>query len=44
MLGVTGRPWISDAMPLVAGQMANYPSGEVFVAPHKDGAEGCAGS
>jgi 2,5-dihydroxypyridine 5,6-dioxygenase len=40
MLGVAARPWLSDAMPLEAGQMANYPSGEVFVAPHKDGAEG----
>jgi Thermophilic metalloprotease (M29) len=39
-LRVEGRPWISDAMPLEPGQMANYPSGEVFVAPHKDGADG----
>jgi hypothetical protein len=39
-LRVTGRPWLSDALPLQNGQMANYPSGEVFVAPHKDGADG----
>jgi leucyl aminopeptidase (aminopeptidase T) len=39
-LRVGGRPWRSDAMPLEPGQMANYPSGEVFVAPHKDGADG----
>ena len=39
-LRVAGRPWLSDAMPLEAGQMANYPGGEVFVAPHKDGADG----
>ena len=39
-LRVGGRPWRSDALPLQAGQMANYPGGEVFVAPHADGAEG----
>ena len=39
-LRVDGRPWRSDALPLQPGQMANYPGGEVFVAPHKDGAEG----
>jgi leucyl aminopeptidase (aminopeptidase T) len=39
-LRVTGRPWLSDALPLQNGEMANYPSGEVFVAPHKDGADG----
>jgi 2,5-dihydroxypyridine 5,6-dioxygenase len=39
-LGVAGRPWRSDALPLNAGEMANYPGGEVFVAPHKDGADG----
>jgi Thermophilic metalloprotease (M29) len=35
-----GRPWQSDALPLKGGEMANYPAGEVFVAPHKDGADG----
>jgi leucyl aminopeptidase (aminopeptidase T) len=39
-LRVDGRPWLSDALPLEGGHMANYPGGEVFVAPHKDGAEG----
>jgi aminopeptidase len=39
-LGVAGRPWKSDALPLAAGDGANYPSGEVFVAPHRDGADG----
>jgi leucyl aminopeptidase (aminopeptidase T) len=39
-LRVDGRPWRSDALPLEPGQMANYPGGEVFVAPHKDGADG----
>ena len=37
---VTGRPWLTDARPLEAGAYANYPPGEVFVAPHADGAEG----
>ena len=31
---------VSDALPLEPGQMANYPGGEVFVAPHSDGADG----
>jgi hypothetical protein len=39
-LGVAGRPWLSDATPLGPGDLANYPGGEVFVAPHRDGAEG----
>ena len=39
-LRVAGRPWRSDALRLEDGQMANYPGGEVFVAPHKDGADG----
>jgi leucyl aminopeptidase (aminopeptidase T) len=39
-LRVTGRPWKSDALPLAPGDGANYPSGEVFVAPHSDGADG----
>jgi hypothetical protein len=39
-LRVGGRPWRSDALPLEPGQMANYPGGEVFVAPHADGADG----
>jgi Thermophilic metalloprotease (M29) len=39
-LDVTGRPWLSDALPLESGGLANYPSGEVFVAPLRHGAEG----
>ena len=39
-LRVAGRPWFSDATPLGPGGVANYPGGEVFVAPHSDGADG----
>jgi leucyl aminopeptidase (aminopeptidase T) len=39
-LRVTGRRWLSDATPLEAGGVANYPGGELFVAPHADGADG----
>jgi aminopeptidase len=39
-LRVKGRPWKSDALPLAPGDGANYPGGEVFVAPLKDGADG----
>jgi hypothetical protein len=39
-LRVDGRPWLSDALPLEAGDGSNFPSGEVFVAPLKDGADG----
>ena len=39
-LRLDGRPWLSDALPLQPGHMANYPGGEVFAAPHKDGADG----
>ena len=39
-LRIAGRPWLSDALPLGPGELANYPSGEVFVAPHADGADG----
>jgi hypothetical protein len=39
-LRVEGRPWRCDALPLQAGGFANYPNGEVYVAPHADGAEG----
>jgi leucyl aminopeptidase (aminopeptidase T) len=37
---VGGRPWLTDAKPLGPGDMANFPSGEIFVAPHADGADG----
>jgi hypothetical protein len=39
-LRVDGRPWLSDTLPLEPGDGHNFPSGEVFVAPHKDGADG----
>ena len=39
-LRVADRPWLSDALPLGPGQIANYPGGEIFVAPHADGADG----
>jgi leucyl aminopeptidase (aminopeptidase T) len=39
-LRVDGRPWLSDTLPLEAGHGSNFPSGEVFVAPLKDGADG----
>jgi len=39
-LRVEGRPWLSDTLPLEAGDGQNFPSGEVFVAPLKDGADG----
>jgi 2,5-dihydroxypyridine 5,6-dioxygenase len=40
LLRIDGRPWRTDARPLEAGLMANFPGGEVFVAPHADGADG----
>jgi hypothetical protein len=40
LLRVDGRPWLSDTLPLEAGHGSNFPSGEVFVAPLKDGADG----
>ena len=39
-LTVADRPWLTDALPLGPGGVANYPGGEVFVAPHSDGADG----
>jgi leucyl aminopeptidase (aminopeptidase T) len=39
-LRVEGRPWLSDTFPLEAGDGHNFPSGEVFAAPHRDGADG----
>jgi len=39
-LGVAGRPWKTDAAELEPGEAANFPGGEVFVAPHADGADG----
>jgi leucyl aminopeptidase (aminopeptidase T) len=39
-LRVEGRPWKSDALPIAPGDGANFPGGEVFIAPLKDGADG----
>ncbi len=40
LLRVEGRPWLTDALPARPGQIVNVPGGEVFAAPHRDGAEG----
>jgi leucyl aminopeptidase (aminopeptidase T) len=40
LLQIAGRPWKTDTSPLAPGEGANYPGGEVFVAPHADGADG----
>jgi hypothetical protein len=39
-LRITGRPWLTDAAELEPGHTANFPGGEIFVAPHADGADG----
>jgi 2,5-dihydroxypyridine 5,6-dioxygenase len=39
-LRVAGRPWKTDAVALTPGEVANFPGGEIFVAPHADGADG----
>lgn len=39
-LRVDGRPWLDDALPLRAGGVANFPGGEVCVAPLATGADG----
>jgi hypothetical protein len=39
-LRVTGRPWLTDTLPMKPGDFANYPGGEIFIAPLADGAEG----
>jgi aminopeptidase len=39
-LRIAGRPWRDDVGPLQPGRMANYPGGEIYVAPQKDGADG----
>jgi leucyl aminopeptidase (aminopeptidase T) len=39
-LGVAGRPWKTDADALEPGEAANYPGGEIYVAPHSDAADG----
>ena len=37
---ITGRSWLTDALPLEPGNFANYPGGEIFVSPLEDSAEG----
>jgi leucyl aminopeptidase (aminopeptidase T) len=39
-LTVDGRPWKTDAAGPHPGDGANFPGGEIFVAPHRDGADG----
>jgi leucyl aminopeptidase (aminopeptidase T) len=39
-LRIAGRPWKTDTGPLAPGQAANFPGGEIYVAPHADGADG----
>jgi hypothetical protein len=34
------REWHTDAVPIEAGEFHNYPSGEVYVSPLEDGADG----
>jgi hypothetical protein len=40
VLRVTARPWLTDALPLEPGGVANFPGGEICIAPHADGADG----
>ncbi len=37
---VSGRGWLTDALALEPGGLANYPGGEIFVSPLEDGADG----
>jgi 2,5-dihydroxypyridine 5,6-dioxygenase len=39
-LGIAGRPWKTDVFPLEEGGFANYPGGEIFVAPLRDATDG----
>jgi hypothetical protein len=34
------REWHTDAVPIEAGEFHNYPSGEVYISPLEDGADG----
>lgn len=40
VLRVDGRRWLTDALPLEPGGVANYPGGEICIAPLADGADG----
>ena len=39
-LRVTGRKWLTDALPFGPGDFSNYPGGEIYVAPLATGADG----
>jgi hypothetical protein len=39
-LGLAGRSWLTDALPLEPGGFSNYPGGEIFISPLEDSAEG----
>jgi leucyl aminopeptidase (aminopeptidase T) len=39
-LRIAGRGWHDDVGPLQPGTMANFPGGEVYIAPLSDGADG----
>ena len=39
-LRVDGRRWVDDALPLEPGGVANFPGGEICIAPLPDGADG----
>jgi leucyl aminopeptidase (aminopeptidase T) len=39
-LRVDGRRWLDDALPLEPGGVANFPGGEICIAPLADGADG----
>jgi hypothetical protein len=39
-LRVEGRRWVGDCLPLEPGGVANFPGGEICIAPLADGAEG----
>ena len=40
VLRVVGRRWLTDALPLEPGGVANFPGGEICIAPLADGADG----
>ncbi len=40
VLRVDGRRWLDDALPLEPGRVANFPGGEICIAPLADGADG----
>ena len=39
-LRIEGRRWLNDALRLEPGRVANFPGGEICIAPLADGAEG----